>query len=313
MVLLTRYKHLRKADEDGTFSFFRPLRAVGLAVEAGHKAAQRKGLSRVTADDLAEVRVYGSLQVKDGERWRSAKKCNLQLKAAESELALAVVLKQRSLLSDLGINIWRVDAEMKCGTGSFDLLGDFSGSKRFGVDGKLWIELKVFDAAGSFNVLVLNTQNELSESLVREFARDSNLGGVLLLAAKVEKQGATWKVLSFFASVCVAGQRQWQDLVGQVKRIGRGQSPCKPALAQVWDSMEWMTGASGEKVGLLKHFLAAMALCDKQPGERAIAFNSLLQQGGHAGRIRHERVETRGGRKPWVATKSTFRSLYPFL
>ena len=53
MVLVTRYKHLCKADAAGTFGFLRPLRAVGLAVEAGHKAAQQKGLSKVTADDLA--------------------------------------------------------------------------------------------------------------------------------------------------------------------------------------------------------------------------------------------------------------------
>ena len=51
----------------------------------------------------------------------------------------------------------------------------------------------------------------------------------------------------------------------------------------------------------------------EQPNKMAIAFSILLRQTGHARRTRHEHVETRAGKKTWVATKRTSRALCPVL
>ena len=77
--------------------------------------------------------------------------------------------------------------------------------------------------------------------------------------------------------------------------------------------MEWVTAGNGEKVGLLKHFMMALGLKAEHPGQRAGTYNKLLQHAGHGGRLRERRVENRAGRKPWVATKDTYRQLYPFM
>ena len=104
---------------------------------------------------------------------------------------------------------------------------------------------------------------------------------------------------------------------GRKGRAGQGrpprQSSCKPPLAQVWGRMEWVTAGNGEKVGLLKHFMMALGLKAEHPGQRAGTYNKLLQHAGHGGRLRERRVENRAGRKPWVATKDTYRQLYPLV
>ena len=61
MLPVTRYSALRKQDPSGKFRVFSALRAVGLAVELGHKAAQTKGPLAVQTDDLLQVSVAGQL------------------------------------------------------------------------------------------------------------------------------------------------------------------------------------------------------------------------------------------------------------
>ena len=313
MALVTKYTDLRKLDTgDGEFHTFHALRAVGLAVEKGHKVVKEKGLGSVTPGDVSSVTVSGKLQLKEGERWRGARTCTLRLAAADKDFAHELVRKQRNVLADLRINIWDVDVRMKGGAGAFDLLGDFSGAKNFGVVGKLWVELKVLDAT-SWASEVERARSSLETLLQRESAQNVNLGGVLFLAAKAERQGRAWKVLSFYGTLLVAGESAWQDLVGQVKRVARGQSSSKPPLAQVWQKMEWFTDAHGEEVGLLSHFLRAVRLCGMQPGERGPVFNEILQRARHAGRVREERIPNRAGRKPWIATRDTFRVVYTFV
>ena len=119
--------------------------------------------------------------------------------------------------------------------------------------------------------------------------------------------------MQMFVLVKPVGAAAWKDIVGSSRRVTRGQSPCKPPLAQVLSRMLWLTGSSGETVGLLKHFFSEMGVKDQHPGQRARTLNKLLRQAGHEGRIREEELENRCGKKPWVAGKATFRILYGFL
>jgi hypothetical protein len=319
MVLVTTYSHLCKQvdDEDdddspGTLRPFHAVRAIGLACEAGHKAAQKKGLGALSVADVSQVKVVGTLRVKEDERWRSLRSCTLQLRPTDAAFCRTLVQKQRSVLADLRMNLWYVDINMKGGKGAFDLLADFSSEKNWGISGVIWIELKVYGAS-VFDKSVEKAQKVLVKTLERERQKDGNLGGVLLFAAKVEKQGSSWAILDLLGTLRATGDGEWQNVVGGVKRVARGQSPSKPPLSQVWKGMEWVTSASGQKVGLLKHFLAALGVKDQHPGQRASTFNKLLRQAGHSGRVREEKVENHCGRKPWVAQKDTFRALYPFL
>ena len=77
--------------------------------------------------------------------------------------------------------------------------------------------------------------------------------------------------------------------------------------------MEWLEQKKGTKVGLLKHFLAALGLPAKNPGQRATTFNSLLKRSGCHGRVFNGSLKGKCGRKPWVATRQTFRELYTHL
>jgi len=316
MAFVSIYKHLRKLDQKkGEFVLFSNVRAIGLAVEVGWKAAKKKGLGNIETADVSHVTVTdtsGKLQVLEDARWRGLKACTLNLRPGDAAFAKLLVEKQRDLLGDMRLNIWDVEVAMKGGPGFFDLVGDFTGKKNYGVTGRVWVELKVFEAA-AFSERVDAATDWLEEVLPREARKDPHLGAVLLLAARVESDGGSWRLLNFFATLRLTGGSTWLDVVGRVKRTPRGRSPLKPPLSQVWEQLEWHKTSSGEKVGLYKHFLEALNLKGSQPGARALTHNKLLAQSGHLGRVREEKLDSRSGRRPWVASKDTFRALHAIL
>ena len=106
MPLVTCYKNLLKPNKEGNFQPFNPLRAVGLALELAWKTARDIGQGSVSAERLRQVRVSGQLRLKEGEQWRNARQCTLQLAQADSNLALAVLRKQRRFFSDWDMNVW---------------------------------------------------------------------------------------------------------------------------------------------------------------------------------------------------------------
>ena len=233
------YSNLKRQDPDGKWRVFTALRAVGLAVESGHKLACTKGLGAVTTQDISSVRVSGALQQLDGERWRSRGPCDLQLATKDAELAKTLVWKQRGLLADLGVNVWAVDVRMPSKLGSFDLLCDFSRPENFSVPGRLWVELKVMGASRDA-ADVDDFKKDLSRTFVKLTKLDASIGGVLLLLAKVEEmQGGTWGMPSLSAHLWQPGAQCWRCLVaGGPKRVARGQSKGpKPSLAKVWENM----------------------------------------------------------------------------
>ena len=160
------YASLRRQDPDGKWRLFTGLRAVGLAVEKGHKLCFSKGLGSVTTADLSTVRVGGALQQLDGGRWRSRGPVDLQLLGGDAMLAKTLLCKQRALLADLGLNIWAADEQMPGKLGFFDLLCDFSRVENFSVPGRLWVELKVFNA-GRSNADVDAVKEDLCKKLAK--------------------------------------------------------------------------------------------------------------------------------------------------
>ena len=84
-------------------------------------------------------------------------------------------------------------------------------------------------------------------------------------------------------------------------------------LHEVWAAMEWSSTAQGQEVGLFRHFLAALGLPVNNAGQRAGTMNAMLQERRVSGRVFEAKLAQKAGRKPWVATKATFRALYNYL
>jgi len=223
-----------------------------------------------------------------------------------------VVERQRRLFADLSLNLWWVDVNMQATTGAFDLLGDFSGPKNFGVRSRLWVELKVF-GSDVFEERVEEARTQLLPTLEREKNKGDGLGGVLLVAAKVEElRGASWEWLTCYATLRTTGGTQWQDLVGFFPRVARGQSLRKPCLATVWPQLEWHDSVRGGRVALPSQLLQELNLDASRPGDRAKFLNKRLRRTGHE-EVRQEKVVNRVGRLPWVASKDTLRQCYALL
>jgi len=309
MVLVTRYTHLQKRNPGESFLTFAPLRAVGLSVEAGWKLARDKGGCTVTSEELGQVAVSGDLLVNGAP----ARQCHLQLRTEDAKLTETLLHKQRTLFSELGFNVWAVDFWEEGCSKRLDLVGDFGVRQNFGVQGRVWVELKVFSDA-TFKKEVEKWKAKLVPSLDTECERDSTLKAVLLLAARVPRaSGGRWGTPTLHPMMMAQGADDWVSLTG-MRRAARGQAKgVKPPLATLWSKMEWHLTEDGQRVGLLKHFLQSLGLPLKHTGQRASTLNGLLKKGGKTGRLVETKLKSKAGRKPWVARKDTFRDIYQCL
>jgi hypothetical protein len=309
MALVTVYKHVWKPGRDGTLKPFTPVRAVGLSLEEGWKTFRSKG-SSTSVEDLQRVRLSGELRILSGHTWSSQTSCTLQLRPRDSALALLLLRKQRALLADLGFNAWFVDKQGACGN-TFDLLGDFSTTRCFGVEGRVWIELKVF-AEATFEDEMERCREQLKRGLAEEADRDPHLGGVLLVAVRVVSGGrGSWATPLLSATLLKRASSRWQCVVGEETRKGKGKTrKAKPTLATVLPKMEWAAGEGGCEVGVLSQFLEKCGRPHMDPGRRAKALNAKLANERFDGRIYKSKLKTRPGKQPWVAARSTFRALY---
>lgn len=319
-MLVQAYSHLQKKGTPltgqgaATFWVFAPLRAAGLAVEAAHKAAEAKGRNAVTWRDVCTVEVAGELLVLDDGCWRKLRKCTLRLEEKDAKLAVELLGRQRSLLAGLKINIWKPDVRMPGKLGSYDLLCDFSTDQSFGVKGRLWVELKQLSAA-TFASQVANIKEHLEEKFPKVHRLDSSVGGVLLLAASVPKEGRAWGA-PVLAAWLWSGSGGWKCLVkGPPTRVARGQCKVqKPPLEEVFQSMAWMkVPRQAQKVGLVSHFLKKLKLPRNNVGKRCETFNTLFQRERLPHRLEQKEFDNFAGQDPWVGTASVFESLYQFL
>ena len=221
--------------------------------------------------------------------------------SARAAANLSVSAQCRALLDDLHLNVWLVDAPFwdggkKC---SYDLLGDFSTKKNCGVLGRVWVELKVFGASG-YDAKEDDAQTYLAQSLPKRQSADPSVSAVLLVVAKVEKlAGGAWGPPALLATLRTAASADCVTLSGAARRSGRGQCKvAKPALAQVWENMEWMkVPETRQQVGMLKHFLEQLQLSGASVGERAGVSNEKLQSVHHDGEFFESKVK-RAGRNP---------------
>ena len=98
------YSCVTKFDLDTCeFKPFHPLRAVGLAYELGHKLALEKGVLALTWEDLRSVSVSGTFRLKDGARWRAARKHCLQLRPQDARSLVRAIGSANRLQKTLAI------------------------------------------------------------------------------------------------------------------------------------------------------------------------------------------------------------------
>jgi hypothetical protein len=313
MPLVLQYAHLRKKNAgEHSWLRFTPLRAVGLAVEEGHRLSKARGLGQVTAASLSTVKVSGSaVQVLEDRRWRAVSQCQLQLNEVESSFALSVVQKHRALFSSLQLNLWEADLKMPRRLGSYDLLGDFSLERNFGVGGRVWVELKVI-SAHHFNSQLQSYQAKLEQQLAKVNEADPTVEAVLLVAAKAQRDGRRWQSPQLVAKLHLMQNDTWQALNTPSFTVRGKANPCsKPGLQAVWNQMEWVDHPTTQtKVGFLNHFLKALKLPRKTLGKRSKAFNKVLANAGLSDRLETVCLPNTSGQQPWVATKAAFRCLY---
>ena len=261
----------------------------------------------------ASARLSGDLRVKTGERFRAASHCTLQVAGPEAKLAVQICKRQRSWLHDLGVNIWNVDKPTGVrGCGSFDLECDVSmQSASMPVQGKLWVELKVFGAKGC-KAKMANLEKALVEQLQQVHARHEHMSSVLLLVAKVSKTSRTgWGAPQLLAKLFTLTSGQWVDLTAAGVRVGKGQVPVasKLPVSFLWPKIEFHR-ISGSSKGLFKHFLQGLGLPTDSPGKRAASLNKALQKEGVRGRLVRHKIPNRPGKAVWMGTKTVFKALY---
>ena len=312
MALVTCYTHLEKKNfGENFFSPFTPLRAVGLAVELGWKLTRDKGCC--CAADLGRVQVAGEVRAFT-DRWRKRLNCTLCLQAKDAELAYKVVTLQAAVLDNLSLNAWQVDTRRKGKRRPLDLLCSFSpGKKNYGVEGRVWVELKVW-SEHLFDEELENWRTKLETELPQEQALDSTLKGVLLLAAEVGRGTAgSWPKPRLVATLWSTSAGRWQNLAGTFGRVKRGQARHKAPLQETLNKLGRSTTVSEEEVLHLKHLLKLLRLPVRNAGQRAVTLNALLAQRGFRGRIFQKKVVNECGQEPWLLTEETLVAVYPHL
>lgn len=308
MPLVRQYRHVQMPlERGGPPKAFFPLRAVGLAVETAWKKARDDGV--VTADALQEVALTGqNLQILEDRQYRKVRACTLQLQQEDAQLASKIFHSQWKWLHDLKANPWFADKDFPtgCGQGAFDLICYLFEGKKIGIEGRLWVELKVF-SAGSCKSSMDKAEKVLKVGLGKLRKKDQTLGGVLLLVASVEN--GRFKLL---ARLLAVGSEKFKDLTPAGLRVATGQTKItkKPALAAIWPQMEWHWLSRTREVGLVSQFLHAMGRARDNAGDRSEAFNELLKAHGCKKEIEHVKIPHRPGPKVWACGRDEFEILY---
>jgi hypothetical protein len=266
---------------------------------------------------VSTVRVSGAaLQVKHGLRWRKVRRCDLELAPRDASFACAVVRKHRAFFSDLHLNLWETDLKMPGRLGSYDLLGDFSTAKNFGVLGHLWVELKTVGSKNSWQKTA-DLKALLETKLQQVHKANPSVEGVLLVATKARRDGRSWQAPTLTAELLLVGGTDWLTLAGKAlaKTVrGRANPLTKPSLSELWDQVEWVPHPTAKgKLGYLTDFLAALGLPTKSLGKRSKAFNKILAKSKCTHRLEQLKLNNKAGKEPWLARKAAFRVLYEAL
>ena len=317
MPLIPRYTYLKKKTElyklphSYRYMAFTPVRAIGLAVELGHSLARDHGKGTVTAEQLEKVAVKGQLMLFDGGSWRHTRSCSLALRPEDAKLANLIFLKQRAFFADLQLNLWFTGPHNRGVGKGLDLLGDFSGPVEFGVEGRLWVELKVLSAA-TFARSLHQQESLLPALLEKAQSADTSIGAVLLVATKVEKTGNSWEPPVLIAKLYDGNE--WLDISsGGGCRVAAGhvRAATKPSLQTVFAKMQWQCRPQGgPRLGQVSHFLDELGLQSGNAGKSANSLNKKLDRTTIQGRFEQVDFPDRPGAQPWCGTKALFRAVY---
>ena len=280
-------------------------------MELGWKLTRDTGF--FCAADLCQVQVAGKLRALT-DRWRKRHSCTLCLPARDSQLAYTLVTLQAALLANLSLNTWGVDTRRTGNRRPLDLVCTFApGKKNYGVEGRLWVELKVW-SEDLFPHELDRWQTKLEEELPQEQARDSTLQGVLLLAAAVGKgTSARWPKPTLVATLWSSSVGRWQKLAGTFGRVARGQARHKPPVQEVLNKLGVATTEDEEEVLYLKHLLKRLGLPVRNAGRRAVTLSALLAKRGVHGRIFKKKLLNECGQAPWLLSEATLLAVYPHL
>ena len=321
MLHAAAYSHVKKLDpKKGAYRVFTAERAVGLAVELVHKLARdKKWLLGITHEDVQTVFVQSNLQVERDGRWVHAQECTLALKQADADLAIAIAKRQRKFFSDMDANIFYLDRYLEISGLRLDMQVDFSVRNQLAelAAGHLWVELKAMSTKGFDNNLKAHMQ-QLRSALPDAQAEVPSITGFILLACTIQKLTAsTWDTPKLVVRLFAGGQELEVSPSGNIAGRGKCKTRTKPALGEVWASMEWRRPegqAQGPLYASVASLLKKLGLPAGNVPKRCKHFNVALSKiPGFTGRVARTKLGGVSGSKPWVATKATLRENYKML
>ena len=295
-------------------------RAVGIAVELGHAFCKEKGLGKLLKEEglqaVRKVELSGpNLQVADAAwRFRRVAQCELELLREDAAFVQDMVKQHRGIAADLRFNFWEVDKKMKNRLGHFDFLGEFSTVKKnWGVEGILWVEMKVVkDGIFVDDKLELRRQ-ELEGKLPRVVAAHPEVEGVILLVTKVQKDGRKWSKPENPVQLHQVGGG-WKALAGRApKKVARGKAKRKPGLQELWNTLP-SEKIDGEQCFYVADFLVALGLPKDTIKKRVPVYNAMVaDQDPAADELFQKKMDHKSGLPPWFGNRSAIRALYAAL
>ena len=163
-----------------------------------------------------------------------------------------------------------------------------------------------------FDSKVKNHKQDLLKKVGELQNLDATIEAVLLVAARIQKNGQAWMTPKMVGWLYTPGNDTWTMIAGSsVKVRGKASPAKKPSLQMVWNQMEWETHPeTQEKMGYLKHFLKAIGLPFLALEGRAKTFNKMLRNAGREERLERVSLPNKAGSEPWLGRKSLFRFLY---
>lgn len=323
MKTLSSYSHVKRRKQTkrgrAQMACMTALQAVGLCLEHLHFLCRSKSCDQISTEDAKEIELTaepGQMMILDKGTWRSSKACKLKLQPPEADLAVQLLQKQRVFFGDLRYNIYHVCMQGPAGV-EYDLLGDLAPNSRLKswVHGRVWTELKVCSAEVFTNTFEIE-QKKLEAALPAVQRSDSSIGAVLLLAARVQKEGyRKYAVPDLKAQLLQSGS--WTDISpGGTKAIkGKLLATSKRPLVQVFAEMQWHDNPEGgrQKVGKLFQFLKAVGLQNGNAGKTAEKVNLQLAEKGWPVDLRLKELDLGlPGPCPWGGTRKVYRIIYDY-
>ena len=124
----------------------------------------------------------------------------------------------------------------------------------YGILGRLWLELKVMSSR-YYDSKVSRCKAKVAKKFVEVSALDATIESVMLITARVEKDGVGWFPPSLDAWLFVPRRGDWSRVLGgpgNVALRGKADPAKKPPLSDVLRNVTWVEHPdTNERVGFL--------------------------------------------------------------